>query len=176
MEMFKLLEYRTKVFLLFYIFLSITHRSFEPLIPNPHPRPGNKITSLVVDDYVSNQKLHKLFLEKLDVNVTVASDGKEALETYIKHGGEFFDFILMDVRMPIMDGFESAKKIRAWEKQGEKKMVDIYFVSGDYFNEEQVIGDMRTQGNIDDIGVVKCMQKPVDYAKLKSLTDKYKAI
>ena len=139
-----------------------------------HPRPRDKVTALVVDDYDFNRDLHRLLLEKLDVHVIVASDGKEALETYKKYGGVYFDFIMMDVRMPVMDGFESARKIREWEHAKNKKRVDIYFVSGEYFSEVQVISDLRGPGDMSNTGGIKCMRKPIDMGILRTFVQKYK--
>ena len=86
-----------------------------------------KITAIVADSYEFNRHLHKLLLEKEGVEVTIATDGKEVLETYIGRGGEYFDFIMMDARMSVMDGLQAAKKIREWERERNKKKVDIYF-------------------------------------------------
>lgn len=142
--------------------------------PAPH-RPQNKITALVVDDYAFNRDLHKLLLEKEDVQVTLASDGKEALETYIKNGGSnFFDFIMMDVQMPVMDGFQAAKQIRDWEREHDKSRVDVYFVSGEYFNEEDVMSGLQAKGDMRDTAGIKCLRKPVDIQMLRGLVGKHK--
>ena len=137
-------------------------------------RPYGKVTSLVVDDYAFNRDLHRLLLEKEDVHVTLASDGKEALDTYIKHGGGYFDFIMMDVRMPVMNGFETAKKIRQWEQENNKKRVDIYFVSGEYFNEEDVTNTLRTKGDTSGTIGVRCLRKPVEMETLRGFIKKHK--
>ena len=119
--------------------------------------------------------LHKLLLEKHEVYVILASDGKEALETYIRYGGgEYFDFIMMDVQMPVMDGFVAAKKMREWEHEHNKRRVDICFVSGEYFSEEDVISKLRIQGDMSDTGGIRCLRKPVDIEMLKGLISKYK--
>ncbi len=64
---------------------------------------------LVVDDGVENRELVKLVLMELGLNVETAENGKEALEKAFK---EPFDIILMDVQMPIMDGFTAVKLMR----------------------------------------------------------------
>ena len=141
---------------------------------NLNPREHTKTTALVVDDYDFNRHLHRLLLEKEDVEVTVASDGKEALETYIRRGGDYFDFIMMDVKMPVMDGFQAAKKMREWEREQRKKKIDIYFVSGEYFNEEDVMTQLRVQGDVEDSKGIKCLRKPVDIEMLRQFINKYK--
>jgi CheY-like chemotaxis protein/HPt (histidine-containing phosphotransfer) domain-containing protein len=64
---------------------------------------------LVVDDGLENRELVKLVLMELGLNVETAENGKEALEKAFK---ESFDIILMDVQMPIMDGFTAVKLMR----------------------------------------------------------------
>jgi two-component system sensor histidine kinase/response regulator len=76
--------------------------------------PQRKLRLLLAEDNVVNQKLGVRLLEKLGHTVTVASNGKEALETLMLHPGEI-DGVLMDVQMPEMNGFEATAAIRAWD-------------------------------------------------------------
>ena len=128
------------------------------------PRPQGKVTALVVDDYPFNRDLHKLLLEKEEVNVIVASGGTN-----------YFDFIMTDVQMPVMDGFTSIKKIREWERERNKKKVDIYFVSGEYFNEGDVMAKLRAHGDMSDTIGIRCLRKPIDLEVLRQFTKKYKS-
>ncbi len=64
---------------------------------------------LVVDDGVENRELVTLVLEDLGLEVVTAGNGKDALE---KITDLAFDIILMDIQMPIMDGFTAVKKMR----------------------------------------------------------------
>lgn len=65
---------------------------------------------LLVEDNELNQQVANEFLSKGGLNVTVADDGLQALQ---KVQDETFDAILMDLHMPVMDGFESTRRIRA---------------------------------------------------------------
>ncbi|WP_319243645.1 response regulator [uncultured Propionivibrio sp.] len=65
---------------------------------------------LLVEDNEINQQVAREFLEKNGFLVTVASDGRQAVEQ-VAHGA--FDLVLMDLHMPIMDGFEATQRIRA---------------------------------------------------------------
>lgn len=65
---------------------------------------------LIADDYVPNQKVAKLHLESGSHSVMVVNNGSEAVDACKSNK---FDLILMDVQMPVMDGFEATKAIRA---------------------------------------------------------------
>lgn len=74
---------------------------------------GRRLKILLAEDNVINQKVAILNLEKLGHEVIWVSDGKEALEKFIS---EVPDLIFMDIQMSGMDGVESTRKIREWEK------------------------------------------------------------
>jgi CheY-like chemotaxis protein len=71
-----------------------------------------KIRILLAEDNIVNQKVALRLLEKLGYQADVANNGKEVLEN-VKKG--LYNFILMDVQMPEMDGFETTKAIRKIE-------------------------------------------------------------
>jgi CheY-like chemotaxis protein len=73
---------------------------------------------LVVDDDAPSQQLMAILLDSLGVSHESAWDGREAVE---KVSVENFDLVLMDVRMPHMNGYDAAQRIRQ-----EKKELPIY--------------------------------------------------
>lgn len=79
----------------------------------PH-RSRKSLRILVVEDNLVNQKLSARLLEKMGHRVTVAGNGKEALEHLAQ---QEFDLILMDVQMPEMNGFETTARIREAERE-----------------------------------------------------------
>ena|GEM_PF-3131512 len=81
---------------------------------------------LVVEDTVVLQKLVGILLRKLGHVVSIANNGKEALEFY---DAEDYDVILMDVRMPVMDGLEATAIIRA--SDGKKSTIPIIAMTAD---------------------------------------------
>jgi len=71
---------------------------------------------LVVDDNKVNQRLAILLFRQIGFVCDVASDGKEAFELYQQKD---YHLIFMDLQMPVMDGLESTKLIRAYESEAE---------------------------------------------------------
>jgi len=76
----------------------------------------NKLVLLVEDDK-TNQRYIEIMLMRKGIKVIIADNGKKAIEVVEEHA---FDLILMDINMPIMDGFEAASILRKKEKLNKK--------------------------------------------------------
>jgi CheY-like chemotaxis protein len=90
-------------------------------VSSPTPRATQNIHVLLAEDNPVNQRLMQRLLEKEGYRVAIADNGQEAVTLY---GQEQFDLILMDIQMPVMDGFEATAAIRAAE-QGSRRHVPI---------------------------------------------------
>lgn len=76
------------------------------------PEISSSISSLKVlaaEDNLLNQKLLKAIFERLHIPLTIVNNGKEALDIL---GEQEFDIVLMDIQMPVMDGYDAIKAIR----------------------------------------------------------------
>ena len=109
------------------------------------PEPG---TILVVDDRESNRQLLRDMLEGVGHRVVSARDGKEAIAQAL---AERPDVILLDVKMPGMDGFEVCAKLQALS---ETATIPIIFVTANYTEEQDMLHGL-------EIGAYDYLVKPV---------------
>lgn len=78
---------------------------------NPESEPSiRKVKILLAEDDLINQKLFSYMLKEIAEELIIASTGVEAVKLFKEHSG--VDLILMDLKMPEMDGYEAAKNIR----------------------------------------------------------------
>jgi len=100
---------------------SMFDSKIEPLFKDKYILNGN---ILVVEDNKINQEVAAELLRLCGFQVQIVTNGKQALDKYASQSANF-DSILMDIQMPVMDGYESTKQIRAHEKEHSLKPVPI---------------------------------------------------
>jgi signal transduction histidine kinase/ActR/RegA family two-component response regulator len=110
---------------------------------------------LVVDDNPVNRQVMELILGSVGIDHASAKDGREAVEAMTT--GEF-DAVLMDIQMPVMDGLEATRRIRAWERSTQRRRAPILIVSANCLKEHVDAG--RAAGADDHIN------KPISAAEL----------
>ena len=93
--------------------VQIVHHSHQcwHVRDTPDRRAGIAVAILLAEDNLINQKLATVLLNKAGYQVTVANNGREAVDMYTAHP-ELFDLIFMDVQMPELSGFDATKEIR----------------------------------------------------------------
>lgn len=114
---------------------------------------------LMCEDHPMNVELAKQLLEMQGMKVTIAWNGKEGVEAFRKSRENEFDIILMDIRMPVMDGIEAAKNIRALPRE-DAKDIPIIALTADAFEEDTK--------RCFDAGMNAFASKPIDPQKLFS--------
>ncbi|MBF0369066.1 MAG: PAS domain S-box protein [Magnetococcales bacterium] len=88
---------------------------------------------LLVDDAEDNRLLIQAFMKKTPHHLTMAENGEEAVSLF-KDG--LFDIVLMDIQMPVMDGYEATQNIRAWEKENNRLPTPILALTAHVMMEE----------------------------------------
>jgi two-component system sensor histidine kinase/response regulator len=117
---------------------------------------------LLAEDNRINQDIIVSLLEKSALNIDIAFDGQDALNKYNKNKDKY-DLILMDIQMPVMDGYEASTKIRE-----ENKNIPIIALSANTFEK-----DIK---KAKEMGMNEHLSKPIDIDKLYAILSKYLSI
>jgi two-component system sensor histidine kinase EvgS len=107
---------------------------------------------LIADDILSNRELIKAFFDNTDVRIITAQNGEEAVFLADRYEP---DIILMDIRMPVMDGYEAARKIKNRYSQ-EGKYIPIIVTTASAFREDR---EKIMQGGLFDGFLTKPIRK-----------------
>ncbi len=117
-----------------------------------------KTNTLIVDDNISLAKSLSFILEKKGYEVSMAKDGMDAIK---KVKAKFFNIILMDIKMPLMNGVESYKRIKKISPRSKVFMMTAYAV-------EELVQDALAEG------AHGILYKPLDIEKILSIIDEIK--
>lgn len=91
----------------------------KPVVNNTNIKDFEKSSQkhiLVVEDHPLNSLIIKRLLENKDFKVTTCSNGKEAIQEFKLQGLNYYSLILMDIRMPVLDGYAATEEIRKIDK------------------------------------------------------------
>jgi len=118
---------------------------------------------LVVEDNVVNRMVIESFLTQLGLSTMPAYDGQQALDTITQ--GDCPDLILMDLHMPVMDGYSATEQIRQWEIKNHKPRLPIIALTADAFEEDRQ--------HCLAVGMDDFLTKPIAFDALKSALYKW---
>ncbi|MBF0370070.1 MAG: response regulator [Magnetococcales bacterium] len=93
----------------------------------------HSLNILLVEDSPENQMVVEAYLRNTLHQVTLAENGAEAVEKF-KNGS--FNLVLMDIQMPVMDGYEATRQIRTWESENRADPTPIIALTAHAMNEE----------------------------------------
>lgn len=114
--------------------------------------------ALLVEDNEINLEIATIMLQDLGLIVTPAQNGKEALDIFEQSDTHTFDYIFMDVMMPVMDGLEATRRIRSLNRE-DAKTTPIIALSANAFEDD--IKECL------DAGMNAHVAKPIDMNALK---------
>lgn len=89
---------------------------------------------LIAEDNELNQRIFRAFLKRTPYEITIANNGLEAFEAFKT---DKFDCILMDLHMPVMDGLETTRNIRLYEKENKLNGIPIIAVTASHPAEDK---------------------------------------
>ncbi len=134
--------------------------------PQLQTQPTNKRHVLLVDDNPINVKLLVHLVQKLNLTFETASDGMEAVKLYknsLDGQSPRFDYVFMDISMPVMNGFEATREIRQMETQAAARRCKVIALTG-----------LSSDVNRNEASASGCdlfLTKPVKMATVRGLLD-----
>ena len=113
---------------------------------------------LLAEDNEVNAEIAVSILENYGAVVDVAEDGSIAVEKFASQPAGTYDFILMDIQMPVLDGREATKQIRSMDR-ADAKTIPVFALSADAFVEDQ-------RKSLES-GMNGHFSKPIDFEKMR---------
>lgn len=118
---------------------------------------------LLVEDNELNMEIAEFSLQNAGAKITKAWNGQEAFEIFKASQPYAFDAILMDVMMPVMDGYEATKKIRALSRE-DAKTIPIIAMTANAFSEDKI--------KAQEAGMNEHIAKPINMKLLLRIVSK----
>ena len=134
----------------------------EHALPEPFDFSGKRI--LVAEDIDLNREIARELLLQTGAEVELAENGQVCIEMLSRAPAGHYDLILMDLRMPIMDGFEATRRIRRMEDP-KKASIPIVALSANVYEKDR---SEAAAAGIDDFE-----DKPIFLDKLLATMNKY---
>jgi CheY-like chemotaxis protein len=117
---------------------------------------------VVEDNYLNQMVIKKMLSTNLKFNYTIVANGQEALNEL---NNKAYDLVLMDLQMPIMDGYEATKAIREGKINAFNKDIAIIAVTADAMP--------KTKDKVLEIGMNDYMTKPINKNELFNKINRY---
>ena len=131
----------------------------QPPTPVEPPAPRESTTRglniLLAEDSADNALLIRTYLKQTDHRITAVENGEEAVAVFKEQG---FDVVLMDIQMPLLDGYGATRLIRHWEREREREPTLIYALTAHALREHE-------QKSL-EVGCDGHLTKPIKKARL----------
>ena len=118
---------------------------------------------LLAEDNEQNMEIAEFLIQNEGADVSKAWNGQEAVEVFKKSEPREFDVILMDIMMPVMNGYEATKMIRSQDRE-DAKTIPIIAMTAKAFTEDRI--------RAKEAGMDEHVAKPVDVELLKKVIHK----
>ncbi len=160
----------------FYFTARLGVRGARPALENiaagEEPAPASPIGSLrilVADDSEDNRFLVAEYLKSSGCRLDFAENGQVALEKFCagSSDGGSYDLVFMDLQMPVLDGYETTRRIRAWEREHGRPATPVLALTA---------SALESEGNrAIEAGCTEWIRKPVRLSAFRALVGKYAA-
>ena len=115
---------------------------------------------LLAEDNLLNQEIARTLLQNTRAHVETAADGREAVEMFAASFTGYYDLIFMDIQMPLMDGYQATRRIRAMNRP-DAATIPIVAMTANAFTEDIKLAM--------DAGMNQHMAKPIDIRQLETI-------
>jgi CheY-like chemotaxis protein len=129
----------------------------------PYEFQSSKVKVLLAEDDETNRLLASTLLEKAGCKVTTVDDGRSAVEEAMR---KRYDFIFLDIRMPVMGGVDAARAIRGKEISSGKRNIIIAMTAED---------SPESRANYSEAGMDDVLLKPINQMRIIEILGKYGA-
>ena len=119
---------------------------------------------LLAEDNELNREIAAFLLKDEGISVTEAEDGQQAVECFLKMPEGYYDAVLMDIMMPVMDGYQAARAIRGSGKK-DAEMIPIIAITANAFAEDK----RKTM----EAGMDAHLSKPINVPELMDTIRKF---
>ncbi len=144
--------------------------SLQPLAPSSHGAASGEgapdaatlhgMRFLMAEDNDVNARITEGLLRKRGADVERAADGAEAVRLFASREPGYFDAVLMDIKMPVMDGWTAARRIRGLDRPDADRIVIVALSANAYVEDERRSRELGLNGHLG---------KPIDFDELEAL-------
>ena len=156
-----------------FLHLPVTERPARPAVAEGRDEAASRDDSafvgrriLMAEDNEINAEIAQEVLSGMGAKVDVVGDGQQAVDAFNGHGVGYYDFILLDVQMPVMDGRTAARTIRRLPRAAAAG-IPIFALSADAFVEDERLSA--------EAGMNGHFAKPVDFTALQHSVGRFLA-